>query len=56
MGWAYSALPSTVAIHFNIHGKADGWSGKEKSFLFLGSLILGINILGLALYRYIRSC
>jgi len=32
--WGYSVLPQTVASHWNAAGEANGFSGKETSFLF----------------------
>lgn len=47
----WSALPQTIAIHFNGSGEADGW-GSKATLLFLPVLALAIYI-GLTLLRKI---
>ncbi len=37
--WVYPSLPSTIPIHFNMEGKADGWGSRES--IFIGPAILG---------------
>lgn len=37
--WVYPSLPTTIPIHFNMEGKADGWGSRES--IFIGPAILG---------------
>ena len=38
--YVYPSLPTTIPIHFNIKGEADGFGGKDS--IFLGPGILGV--------------
>lgn len=42
LAFIWEQLPETVATHFNIEGKADGWSSKN-TLLYLPA-ILGLGI------------
>lgn len=41
----YSTLPQTVPTHFDINGRADGWSSKQSLWLLPGCLTIGIYLL-----------
>jgi uncharacterized membrane protein len=41
--WAYPQLPPRMATHWNIHGQADGYSGR-----FVGAFVMPLAILALA--------
>ena len=41
--WAYPQLPPRVATHWNIHGEADGYSGR-----FVGAFVMPLAILAIA--------
>jgi uncharacterized membrane protein len=45
LGVLYDALPQTVPTHFDINGKANGWSSKQSLWFMPCSLTLGINLL-----------
>lgn len=50
-GLAYSILPETVAIHWNLEGIADGFAPKECGVILFPILALGIYVL----YRIIPT-
>lgn len=43
--WAFSVLPETVASHFDLAGRADGWSSKSGFLALYLALSLGIAAL-----------
>lgn len=49
LAWIYKSLPGTVPTHFNIHGKADDWSGKGSLWLMPAGMSLFLYLLMLLL-------
>lgn len=49
LGMIYGTLPQTVPTHFDLEGKANGWSSRSSLWLIPGGLTIGFNLLFLFL-------
>ena len=42
--WLYPGLPATIPIHWNIHGKVDGYGSKGTIFLMPGVMVFLLGL------------
>jgi uncharacterized membrane protein len=45
----WNNIPDTVPIHYNVHGEADGFTGKSKFPFVLLTIVIMISVVGLVL-------
>lgn len=44
-GWHYAHLPETVATHFDLEGKANGWMPRGNHFALQAGLVIVLGVL-----------